>query len=136
MRIGPNCAPGEFNTASDNGARRKPGPGLLGIGTTNPTRAKVEISGSTNANPSAGAWYNSVGATTFGAASQAVSLYADANIAAQSVFVPSDGRIKRIEGRSNAARDLATLDAVELTDYSYIDNYDAIAMLNVSATQN
>ena len=97
--------------------------GTIGIGTTNPTRAKVEINGFF------GSWSGGPGqvltsggnvafaASTFGGAS----LYASSQIAASSFAAFSDERIKRIEGRSDAARDLATLAGIEVTDYTYVD---------------
>ena len=50
-----------------------------------------------------------------------MSMYASSAVAAQFFFAFSDQRIKRITGRSNAARDLATLAAIEVTDYTHID---------------
>ena len=37
------------------------------------------------------------------------------------IYAFSGERIKRIDGRSDAARDLATLAGIEVTDYGYID---------------
>jgi hypothetical protein len=50
-----------------------------------------------------------------------VSLFASNDILASGFRAFSDARIKRIEGRSAAAHDLATLLSIEVTDYSYID---------------
>jgi len=65
------------------------------------------------------------------------------NIRAVTSFTPSDIRLKNIVGRSDAATDLDTLEKIEITDYTMKDtvddlrivDYDAISMLNVSATQ-
>jgi hypothetical protein len=51
-----------------------------------------------------------------------VSLFASNDILASGFRAFSDARIKRIEGRSVTARDLATLLRLEVTDYSYIDS--------------
>ena len=50
------------------------------------------------------------------------SLYPSNTVAANRYVAFSDSRIKRSIGRSNAARDLSTLAAIEITDYIYIDN--------------
>ena len=50
------------------------------------------------------------------------SLSASNTVAANSDVAFSDSRIKRSVGRSSAARDLASLAAIEITDYTYIDN--------------
>ena len=43
------------------------------------------------------------------------------NVSASAFLASSDERIKRIEGRSDSARDLATLLGIGVTDYTYID---------------
>ena len=58
---------------------------------------------------------------TFASQAQSYSLYAEANIAAAAFVATSDARIKRIAGRSDSVRDLATLSGIEVTDYTYID---------------
>ncbi len=98
--------------------------GVLGIGTSAPTRAKVEINGAFGTwtgGPgqvlSTGAALIPFAAGTYGG----LSLYASNQIAAASFAAFSDARIKRIEGRSNSAQDLSALQGIEVTDYSYID---------------
>jgi hypothetical protein len=97
--------------------------GNVGIGTTNPTRAKVEINGffgTWSGGP--GQFLSSSGIVPFGAGTfGGASLYVDSVIVAHDLVAFSDERIKRIQGRSDAARDLATLAGIEVTDYSYID---------------
>ncbi len=98
--------------------------GNLSIGASSATRAKVEINGA------AGAYafgqrgvLNSGGALSLsntGTDSNA-SLWASGNVWASAFLAFSDERIKRIEGRSDAAADLAKLLALEVTDYTYID---------------
>jgi hypothetical protein len=97
----------------------------VGIGTTTPTKAKVEINGVSGSTPF-GPTYGLL--TTSGASSHTAtgtdtqtSLYASGNIYAGYYVAFSDERIKHSEGRSDAARDLSTLMGIEITDYTYID---------------
>jgi uncharacterized phage infection (PIP) family protein YhgE len=96
----------------------------VGIGTTTPTRAKVEINGVSGAYAyGQRGILNSSGATS-GAntgTDNNASLWASGNVWASAFLAFSDARIKRIEGRSDAARDLSTLLGIEVTDYTYID---------------
>jgi hypothetical protein len=98
--------------------------GSIGIGTTTPAKAKVEIEGVAGSYAFGQRGYlNSSGAgssSTTGTDTSA-SLWASGNIWAGAVLAFSDERIKRIEGRSNSAHDLATLLGIEVTDYTYID---------------
>ena len=97
----------------------------VGIGTTTPTRAKLEINGASGSYAfgqrgilnSAGATSGANTGNDFNA-----SLWASGNVWASAVFAFSDERIKRIEGRSDATHDLATLLSIEITDYTYIDS--------------
>jgi hypothetical protein len=98
------------------------GNGRIGIGTTNPTQAKVVINGSVSSSLSYG-WLNSSG-NTGGAGSPSTnpySLYANERIAASEFNAHSDRRIKNIQGTSNAHEDLATLMQIEVTDYTLRD---------------
>ena len=94
----------------------------VGIGTTTP-RAKVEIRGFVNSNT--GNAFGQLGLTgatgNHAAQTVSVSLLVDTGILCNYVFALSDARIKRIEGRSDAVRDLATLRGIEVTDYTHID---------------
>ena len=99
------------------------GNGNIGIATSNPTKGKIEINSFVN-NSGLGAntAYNYGGTYNQGAASAtSFSLYAMADIGARQFLAFSDARIKRAEGRSDAARDLAILRDIEVTDYTYID---------------
>jgi hypothetical protein len=98
--------------------------GNVGIGTLTPTHARVEIGGFS------GSWSGGPGyqldsfsgvSQFFSAIISGPSLYATSHIVAADFFAFSDARTKRIEGRSNAVRDLAALAGIEVTDYSYID---------------
>ncbi len=95
--------------------------GNVGIGTDAPTKAKLEINGF--ATQALGASYrvNSTGGLAVAASNFNLSVYANNAIAASEFLAFSDQRMKRSLGRSNAARDLATLDAIEITDYTHID---------------
>ncbi len=98
--------------------------GMVGIGTSNPTRAKVEINGSTGVYLLGTFGLLSTNGATSGDANLAPidgSLYASDAISARQFFAHSDERIKRIDGRSDPARDLATLNGIAVTDYGYID---------------
>ncbi|MEZ4849532.1 MAG: tail fiber domain-containing protein [Bacteroidia bacterium] len=96
--------------------------GRIGIGTDNPTQAKVVINGSVSSSLSYG-WLNSSG-NTGGAGSpntNPYSLYANERIAASEFNAHSDMRIKNIQGTSNANEDLATLMQIQVTDYTLRD---------------
>jgi hypothetical protein len=56
-----------------------------------------------------------------GTNTRSVSIYASNDMAATGFAAFSDARIKRIKGRSDAGRDLATLLDIEVTDYTHID---------------
>ena len=98
--------------------------GNVGIGTTTPTHAKLEISGLTGINSITGYGYFSKFSTTYPstATSGSASVYASSVIIAESFLAFSDERIKHVEGRSDAARDLSTLTGIQVTDYTYIDS--------------
>jgi len=109
------------STAPANGAIIE---GSVGIGTNNPTRAKLEISGGPTATlgnvgflPFSGNTGNGPTPPTY-----QYSLYADQRIAALEVFAHSDRRIKNIQGISDAETDLSTLMQIEVTDYRLKDS--------------
>lgn len=96
--------------------------GSLGIGTTNPTQAKLVVNGS-NANTLNS--YGYLSRTTVGNTSASTtadySIYASDRIAAAEFNAYSDARIKNIKGISNGQHDLQTLMGIEITDYSLKD---------------
>jgi hypothetical protein len=113
--------------------------GNVGIGTPTPTKGKVEIQGSasgdyrgTNSAYLGTQFTQRIPGGLFSVPAVVIpgnidppptfSLYASDSIAAQTVFAFSDARLKHNQGRSDALRDLATLMAIEVTDYSYIDS--------------
>jgi hypothetical protein len=98
--------------------------GNVGIGTTTVTKAKLEINGGAGAySVAAYGGLATTGATANNAAASLAnaSIYASGPIVGQSFIAHSDARIKRSVGRSNGARDLNTLAAIEITDYTAID---------------
>jgi hypothetical protein len=102
--------------------------GNVGIGLPNPTKGKLQIQHDLNnyfASVGPGYAYDKFGPSSMVAADLVgVSLYASGQVVANKYIAFSDARIKRIEGRSDAARDLATLARIEVTDYSYIDTVE------------
>jgi hypothetical protein len=94
--------------------------GNVGIGTTSPTHAKVEISGSQNTSLNYG-YLNNSGGTGTSSGSNPYSLYASDRIAASEFNAFSDARIKNIQGRSDGTADLKTLLGIQITDYTYKD---------------
>lgn len=95
--------------------------GNVGIGTDAPTKAKLEISGFTSTALTLPYRVNASGGTALATGNYNLSLYANNAVAANEFLAFSDQRIKHISGRSNATRDLATLSAIEVTDYTHID---------------
>ncbi|MEO1437036.1 MAG: tail fiber domain-containing protein, partial [Bacteroidota bacterium] len=98
--------------------------GNVGIGTDNPTRAKLEVSGFSASFLGAYGFLNSGGGTnTNGGGTANYSIYASNRIAATEFNAFSDVRIKKVLGQSNSEEDLNTLMAIEITDYQHIDTF-------------
>ncbi len=101
--------------------------GNIGIGTTTPTKAKLEIQGSTNyqiPNQQIG-YLNHLGnGTAQNPSFINYSIYASNHIAAAAFNAHSDERIKNIKGISNTKNDLATLMQIQVTDYQLRDTID------------
>ena len=96
--------------------------GQLGIGTATPTQAKLVVNGAPGFNDLRGYYFGptaGTGNTYIGMNS--LSIFASGNVGANGYYTTSDERIKRIGGHSDAARDLATIQGIEVTDYSYVD---------------
>jgi hypothetical protein len=95
--------------------------GNVGIGTSSPTKGKVEIMGHQSTYIQNYGWLNSNGQTGTAGGTNQYSLYADDRIAALEFNAFSDARIKNVIGQSNSEQDLSTLMGIEITDYSLID---------------
>ena len=98
--------------------------GNFGIGTRSPTQAKLVVVGSVNGPnlPANNAYMDQFShSVNAGIGPWPFSIYADNNVAALRFFAFSDARIKRIEGRSDGASDLATIQGIQVTDYTHID---------------
>lgn len=96
--------------------------GRMGIGTTNPT-APLEVFGSTLINSGTYAFYNLAACNNLGCGSGniEVSILASNRIRASEFNAFSDKRIKNILSLSNRKEDMATLAALEVTNYTHID---------------
>ncbi len=98
--------------------------GSVGIGTSSPSQAKLVVSGVSGAET-----IGSHGSLSTGGATTGVGTYniADASIRATGAIhaiyfrAVSDARIKSVQGRSDGASDLALLNQIEITNYTYID---------------
>ena len=95
--------------------------GSLGIGTSSPTKAKVEIDGDEGQTETSYGYLHSNGTTGTSSATTGYSLWASYKIAALEVHAVSDRRIKHIKGVSDSRHDLQTLMGIEVTDYTLID---------------
>ena len=98
--------------------------GNVGIGQVSPTKAKLEISSTSSyfTGVPAGFIYGQGGASSSPPSSFTNnSIYATNRILASEYYAFSDERIKHIDGRSDPARDLATLAGIEVADFTYID---------------
>lgn len=102
------------------------GHGRVGINTNNPT-ASLDVTGNistaaiyayfkkaSNTNDPLLSGTNGVGYAT-------VSIHASDNVMALEFDARSDARIKDVVGRSNAAKDLETINALQITDYTLKD---------------
>ena len=99
----------------------------VGLGSTG-SRARLDVGSATGTymmgSPNMGFHPNS-GLTSFSGGYspvQSASIFAERDIVSGGTIASfSDERIKRISGRSNSERDLASLLGIEVTDYSFID---------------
>ena len=98
--------------------------GNVGIGTTSPTKGKVQIEGHTKYTKPEGYEFwkrGGKGSTEKNGWNAPYSLYANKFIGAQEFNAWSDLRIKEVEGSSNSRADLETLLKIDITDYTYKD---------------
>jgi len=98
--------------------------GSVGIGTTTPTKATLEVAGVLNYTlPGAGYGYLNAGGAATWPVSVATnySVYGAGAMAATEFHAFSDARIKNIQGLSSSSEDLETLKQIKVTDYQFID---------------
>lgn len=97
--------------------------GNVGIGTSNPTEAKLEVNGGTHVASMTGAYLYTSGAfPAVGHGAKQVSIKTSDTIwCGAYVIASSDERIKSRSRRSNSAEDLQTLLQLEVTDYQFKD---------------
>nr|VFJ43044.1 MAG: Chaperone of endosialidase [Candidatus Kentron sp. DK] len=97
--------------------------GNVGIGTTDPTKAKLVVNGSAQSTLDGGFAYFNRSSTNIGSASISYqySIWASAAVAADQYHAFSDERIKNVIGVSDARRDLDTLAKLRITDFTHID---------------
>jgi len=103
--------------------------GNVGIGTTNPTKGKLEVSGVGVAQSISYKYIT--GRMAFekdqnpgevhGNQSASYSIWADDRIATTELNLTSDGRTKNVIGLSDSRQDLETLNKLQVTDYTLID---------------
>ena len=100
--------------------------GNMGIGTTTPTKGKLEVNGYVNQNTGGSYGYLNTGGANGGAGASTVdvSIWASNRVIATEFNANSDARIKNINGISNSKNDLNTLMNIEITNYSLIDTIE------------
>ena len=97
--------------------------GRVGLGTTNPTNAFLEVAGHVARVVNKKFGYlgpNGASKSTF-KGNKNWGIYTRQSIGAYDILAQSDARIKKILGRSNAPEDLKTLMDIEITDYKLRD---------------
>ena len=96
--------------------------GKVGIGTTNPTMAPLQVMGVQATSLTTYRNYGRTGNTLYdGPFVKQLSIYAEHEIRALAFLADSDERIKTVKGRSDAITDLETLAQIEITDYTLKD---------------
>ena len=97
--------------------------GNVGIGTTAPTNAKLQIVGSTGNYSASGRWfYGGAGIATFSAVARPHSILADGYIATETGFLAySDERIKKDISTRSTKNDLDLINQLNVVDYNYTD---------------
>ncbi len=94
--------------------------GLVGFGTTSPSKALVEVNGS-QSNTLTYGYLSPTGTTGATSGTANYSIYASQRIAALEFNAYSDARIKKVIDVSNNAKDLNTLMNIRIKDYQFID---------------
>ena len=101
----------------------------VGIGTSSPTQGKLVVNGYASSGIGCFDYYAFAGNCSlcsnytagYSCSGSDVSIYATNRIAASEFDAFSDARIKHIKDRSNNADDLATLNKLQVTDYTHRD---------------
>jgi len=96
------------------------GSGHVGINTTTP-RVPLEVEGYAAFGPESYGYYNYNNTSKCDSCTADVSILATQNVLALEFDVASDARIKDIAAASDKAKDLDTLNAIEVTDYTLKD---------------
>jgi hypothetical protein len=96
--------------------------GQVGIGTTNPTNALVDIVGSVNSNPGSYRYMNNTTQANASCSSCAYSLYTNNRIwCSGEINITSDKRTKEILDTSDSKNDLKLINQLKVVDYQYVD---------------
>jgi len=122
--VGMNNSDDDFiirNNAATDVVTVQTSTGNVGVGSTNPTQAKLVVSGYQNGISFGYGFLNSGGNTGTASGAPQLSIYASDRIAATEYEAYSDARIKNIIGVSDNEKDLNTLAQIKITDYKFID---------------
>jgi len=100
--------------------------GNVGIGTTSPSRGKLEVIGTGSSTYTSTNNYGmlsryTTASTNYNSTFTSISLYCSNDAIAAAFYAVSDERIKDIIGLSNGKDDLSTLMEIEVTDYTFKD---------------
>ncbi|MBI1930724.1 tail fiber domain-containing protein [Candidatus Poribacteria bacterium] len=95
--------------------------GNVGIGTPNPTQAKLVVQGGVQTGSKTYGYLNSEGKTGIAADDQPYSISCSDRILASEFDALSDRRTKNLIGKSDSHKDLETLNKLQVTDYAFID---------------
>lgn len=95
--------------------------GNVGIGTTNPSLAKLFVQGTGSSSAQSYGYLDSAGATDTASSSQVYSIACNGQSRASEFHATSDRRIKKNLEESNYQEDLNMLDSLKTYNYDYID---------------
>ncbi len=97
--------------------------GLVGIGTTAPSKAALEVNAQSGLQPgyNPSGYLNTSGSHVGSVGSGNASIWAAGWVFGNTFVAFSDERIKDIKGQSDGAADLKTLLGIQVTDYTYRD---------------
>jgi hypothetical protein len=124
LRIGTASAAHLRFKTSNSERMRISADGNVGIGTTNPINAKLEVRGASSNAVQGTYYYINGGGGGVSVGYINYSIFADGRIACNEFNAFSDERIKLVRGRSVGASDLAMLMQIEITDYTFKDTIE------------